>query len=146
MNGGLEEVLMRAVDEVSDAVKPWLAPAVESEVERQLSADSASTPVGPPKRATGTGSGLQLTLSACGFGPKTRTRIAVEAMTAIDDALREHLQGLVRAQISRQRPISERAQRVYSGHIGNVMYRGHGQHPSIQFSARSEMLPPDVCA
>lgn len=113
MNGGLEEVLLRVVDEVSDAVKPWLAPAVESEVKRQLSADPASNPDGPPKRATRTGSGLQLTLSACGFGPKTRTRIAVEAVTAIDGALSEHLQGLVRAEISRQRPISERAQKEF---------------------------------
>jgi len=88
MNGGLEEVLLRVVDEVSSAVKPWLAPAVESEVKRQLSADPATTPVGPPKRATRTGSGLQLTLTACGFGLKTRTRIALEAMTAIDDAVR----------------------------------------------------------
>jgi len=113
MNGGLEEVLLRVVDEVSDAVKPWLAPAVEFEVKRQLSTDPASTPDGSPKRATRTRSGLQLTLSACGFGPKTRTRIAVEAMTAIDDALREHLQSLVRAEISRQRPISERAQKEF---------------------------------
>jgi len=113
MNGGLEEVLLRVVDEVSDAVKPWLAPAVESEVKRQLSADPASTLDCSPKRAAHTGSGLQLTLTACGFGPKTRTRIAVEAMTAIDDAVREHLQVLVRAEIARQRPISERAQREF---------------------------------
>src|SRR5690348_5784439 len=113
MNGGLEEVLMRTVDEVCDAVKPWLAPAVEAEVKWQLSADPASKSKGPPKRETRTASGLKLVLTACGFGPKARTRIAVEAVTAVEDALRERLQDMVRAEISRQRPISEKAQREF---------------------------------
>ncbi len=113
MNGGLEEVLMRTVDEVCGAVKPWLAPAVEAEVKRQLSGDPASESVVPPKRETRTESGLQLTLTACGFGPKTRTRIAVEAMTSVEGALRERLPDMVRAEIARQRPISERAQRDF---------------------------------
>lgn len=113
MNGGVEEVLMRVVDEVTAAVKPWLAPAVEAEVRRQLTADPTSKPDGPPRRATRAASGLQLTLMACGFGPKSRTRIAVEAITAVDGALREHLQGMVRAEIARQSPISERAQKEF---------------------------------
>jgi hypothetical protein len=113
MNGGLEEVLMRTVDEVCGAVRPWIAPAVEAEVKRQLSGDPASESVGPPKRETRTGSGLQLTLTACGFGPRARIRIALEAMTAIESALGERLQELVRAEITRQRPISERAQRDF---------------------------------
>jgi hypothetical protein len=106
-------VLMRTVDEVCGVVKPWLAPAVEAEVKRQLSADPASKSEGPPKRETRTRSGLQLTLTACGFGPKTRTRIAVEAMSAVEGALRERLQDMVRAEIARQRPISEKAQREF---------------------------------
>jgi len=113
MNGGIEEVLMRAVDEVCTAVKPWLAPAVEAEVKRQLSADPASKPDGPPKRETRTGSGLRLTLTACGFGQKTRTRIALEAMTAVEGALLERPPDLVRDAITRQRPISERAQKEF---------------------------------
>jgi hypothetical protein len=56
---------------------------------------------------------LQLTLTARGFGPKTRTRIAVEAITAVEGALAERLQDMVRAEIARQRPISERAQREF---------------------------------
>jgi hypothetical protein len=113
MNGGLEEVLMRTEDEVCGAVQPWLAPAVEAEVKRQLSADPASKSEGPPKLEARKASGLQITLTACGFGPKTRTRIAVEAMTAVEGALRERLPDIVRAEIVRQRPTSERAQKEF---------------------------------
>jgi hypothetical protein len=113
MNGGLEEVLCRAVDEISDAVKPWLVPAVEAEVVRQLSGDTTSTPEKPPLREKKRGRGLQLTLTGIGLGPKARTLVALEAMTAVEGALREHLLELVQAAIARERPVSQLAQREF---------------------------------
>jgi hypothetical protein len=113
MNGGFEEVLMRAVEEVSDAVRPWLLPAVEVEAKRQLSADPASIPVVPLKRETRSGSGLQLTLTVHGIGPNARTRIALMTMSLVEDILRERLQHLVNSQIAKHRPISERTQREF---------------------------------
>jgi hypothetical protein len=113
MNGGFEEVLCRAVDEIADAVNPWLAPAVEAEVKRQLSGDPSSAPAGLPKRVARSGSGLRLMLIGCGIGQSARMRIALEAMTAVEDALHEYLENLVRASITRQRPISDLAQKEF---------------------------------
>lgn len=113
MNGGLEEVLCRAVDEVSDTLRPWLEPAVAAEVARQLSGDPTSRPEKPPHRERRIGSGLKMTLTGIGLGPKARTLVALETMTAVEGALREQLQELVQAAIARQRPISQRAQREF---------------------------------
>jgi hypothetical protein len=113
MNGGLEEVLCRAVDEVSDTLRPWLIPAVHAEVVQQLSGDPTSRPEEPPQRERQSGSGLQLTLTGTGLSPKARTLVALETMCAVEGALRENLQELVQAEIARQRPVSQRVQREF---------------------------------
>ncbi len=113
MNGGYEEVLLRAVDEIADAVKPWLSPSVEAEVRRQLNGDDPNKPGAAPSRPQRCNVGLQLSITGCGLKPAAKIRLALDAADAVRDALFDTLKVLVTTEISKQQPISQRAQKEF---------------------------------
>lgn len=114
MNGGYEEVLLRAVDEVVGAVRAFGLPTlIEAEVRRQLSGDSSAKPSDPPKRDGRKGIGLRVILRACGLSAGARTRLGLDAMIAVDGAVQERIAHLVQSEILRQRPVAERVQREF---------------------------------